>query len=96
MPSYLLHRLDPSVSLLDAALCEPCAVVQRALLRAAPQEGSRVLVVGDGAVGLLTVHLASLWKPREVVCLGRRPEQASLAKAAGVTRFTTDVSSSRR
>jgi L-iditol 2-dehydrogenase len=90
-PANLVHTLAPGVEPEDAALVEPCAVVLRALKRAEPAPGSRVLVIGDGTVGLLAAHLLGLFSPAEIVVLGRRPEQASLAATMGATRFTTDA-----
>ena len=74
----------------SGALVEPAAVVYRALDRARPAAGTRVLVVGDGTVALLTARLARLWEPSEVTMLGARPAQAALAEWAGVDRFTCD------
>ncbi|MFJ2780916.1 zinc-binding dehydrogenase [Kitasatospora sp. NPDC087315] len=90
VPARLVHRLAPGVDLAEAALVEPMAVVLRGLRRAAPEPGLRALVVGDGTIGLLAVHLLRLWSPAEVCLLGRRPEQAGLAAAAGADRFTLD------
>ena len=90
VPARLVHVLAPAVSLLDAALVEPTSVVMRGLEKATPEPGERVLVIGDGTIGLLAAHLAALWSPAEIVMLGRRPEQAALAGAAGATSFTTD------
>jgi 2-desacetyl-2-hydroxyethyl bacteriochlorophyllide A dehydrogenase len=90
VPARLVHVLALDVPLLDAALVEPTSVVMRALEKAAPEPGQRVLVIGDGTIGLLAAHLAGLWSPAEIVVLGRRPEQAALAAAVGATRFTTD------
>jgi 2-desacetyl-2-hydroxyethyl bacteriochlorophyllide A dehydrogenase len=89
VPARLVHKLEPSTSLLDAALVEPCSVVLRALEKAGPKSGDRVLVVGDGTIGLLAAYLVSLWSPSEVTMLGRRPEQAQLAKSVGVAAFET-------
>jgi 2-desacetyl-2-hydroxyethyl bacteriochlorophyllide A dehydrogenase len=90
VPARLVHVLGADVSLLDAALVEPTSVVMRGLEKAAPEPGQRVLVIGDGTIGLLAAHLAALWSPSEIVVLGRRAEQAALAAAVGATRFTTD------
>ncbi len=90
VPARLVHVLSPRVSLLDAALVEPSAVVLRGLQKATPAPGERVLVIGDGTIGLLAVHLAALWSPAEIVVLGRRAEQAELAAQVGATAFTTD------
>jgi len=90
VPARLVHVLSPAVSLLDAALVEPTSVVMRGLEKATPEPGERVLVIGDGTIGLLAAHLARLWSPAEIVMLGRRPQQAALALEAGATSFTTD------
>ena len=90
VPARLVHKLRPDVSLRDAALVEPASVVLRALEKAAPKSGDRVLVVGDGTIALLSVLLAGLWSPSELVVAGRRAEQAELALELGATRFTTD------
>jgi L-iditol 2-dehydrogenase len=85
----LVHVLSPAVALLDAALVEPSSVVVRGLEKITPAPGERVLVVGDGTIGLLAAHMARLWSPGEVVVLGRRAEQAALARQVGATGFTT-------
>ncbi|PWU25385.1 MAG: dehydrogenase [Candidatus Rokuibacteriota bacterium] len=90
VPARLVHTLYPEVSLLDAALIEPCSVVFRALEKAGPEPGARVLVVGDGTIGLLAAYLVGLWTPASVEIAGRRAEQAELAEAVGVTSFRTD------
>jgi 2-desacetyl-2-hydroxyethyl bacteriochlorophyllide A dehydrogenase len=90
VPARLAHRLEPDVPLIDAALTEPASVVFRGLEKSPPFPGERVLVVGDGTIGLLAAHLATLWSPAEIVVQGLRPEQEQLALAAGATRFTVE------
>lgn len=89
VPARVVHVLADSVPLLDAALVEPSAVVLTGLEKAHPRPGLRTLVVGDGTIALLTVLLARLWSPGELVVAGRRPEQEKLALALGATAFTT-------
>jgi threonine dehydrogenase-like Zn-dependent dehydrogenase len=86
-----VHALDESVSLLDAAVVEPSAVVLTGLEKVRPEPGMRVLVVGDGTIALLAVLLLGLWSPAELVVAGRRPEQESLARELGATGFTLDA-----
>jgi len=87
VPAGQVHPLAEAVTAQDAVLAEPAAVAYRGLSRAGVTPGSRVLVVGDGTIALLAVLLAGLWSPAEIVMLGRRPEQAGLAAAAGATSF---------
>jgi 2-desacetyl-2-hydroxyethyl bacteriochlorophyllide A dehydrogenase len=91
-PARLVHQLADEVSWESGALVEPAAVVYRALDRACPAPGARVLVVGDGTVALLAARLAQLWQPASVTMLGARPAQAGLAGWAGVELFTCDTS----
>jgi threonine dehydrogenase-like Zn-dependent dehydrogenase len=90
VPARLVHPLDPRASLFDAALVEPSAVVLRALEKAGPSAGDRVLIVGDGTIALLAAQLLSLWSPASVEMIGRRPEQAELAESVGVQSFATN------
>jgi 2-desacetyl-2-hydroxyethyl bacteriochlorophyllide A dehydrogenase len=90
VPARLVHRLEPSVSLVDAALTEPTSVVFRGLEKSPPFPGERVLVIGDGTIALLAAHLATLWSPAEIVMRGLRPEQEQLARSAGATGFTIE------
>ena len=96
VPAGLVHTIEASVPTDDAALAEPCAVVYRGLRRADPTEGERCLVVGDGTIALLAVHLLGMFAPSEVVMLGLRPEQEGLALRLGATRFESDVSRTGR
>jgi 2-desacetyl-2-hydroxyethyl bacteriochlorophyllide A dehydrogenase len=90
VPAGMVHVLDPSVSLLDAALAEPASVVLTGLEKAAPLPRSRVLVIGDGTIALLAAMLVQLFEPSRVEMVGRRPEQAQLAQSLGVERFAID------
>jgi L-iditol 2-dehydrogenase len=95
VPTRLVHRLEPHVPLVDAALTEPTAVVMRGLEKAHPNPGERVLVIGDGTIALLAAHLAALWSPGEIVVRGLRPSQEALALAVGATRFTVSSAGAR-
>jgi L-iditol 2-dehydrogenase len=88
-PASGVHVLGGDVSLLDAALVEPSAVVLRGLEQVALRPGLRVLVVGDGTIALLAALLVDLWFPAELRIAGRRPAQAGLAADIGADSFTT-------
>ncbi|MEI6361897.1 MAG: alcohol dehydrogenase catalytic domain-containing protein [Actinomycetes bacterium] len=90
VPASLVHVLDDTVSFESGVLVEPAAVVYRAIDRANPQAGARILVVGDGTVGLLAASIARLWSPATVDVLGARTAQETLALAAGADAFLSD------
>ena len=94
-PEHLVHRLDDSVPLDAAALAEPAAVVLRGLNEIDLHPGARILVVGDGTIGLLVAHLARLWSPGSVVVAGQRTVQAELARTMGADEFMVDTPDER-
>jgi len=95
VPDSLVHVLADSVDLNDAVLIEPMAVVWRALTRLPVRRGQSVAVIGDGTIALLTVHLLRLFGPSRVTVVGRRVEQAELAKEAGADEFVLRAPASR-
>jgi L-iditol 2-dehydrogenase len=64
--------------------------VLRGLLEINLVPGARVLVIGDGTVGLLAAQLCGMWSPSTVTVSGRRAEQEDLAATLGATGFTVD------
>lgn len=89
VPARAVHRLADRVSLRDAALTEPTAVVLTGLEKLRLRPGQRVLIVGDGTIAFLAVLLVSLWSPGKIVVAGRRSAQEQLALDLGATVFTT-------
>ncbi|KXX80241.1 Sorbitol dehydrogenase [Madurella mycetomatis] len=57
-PAAWCHKLPDSISFDTAALLEPLSVAIHAVNRASPTPGSTALVLGAGAVGLLTAAMA--------------------------------------
>ena len=92
---HLVHRLEADVPLETGALVEPGSVVLRGLSEIQLLPGMRVLVVGDGTVGLLAAHLVQLWSPSYVSVAGQREAQRSLAQAMGVDEFTIETPAER-
>ncbi|MDB4433171.1 alcohol dehydrogenase catalytic domain-containing protein [bacterium] len=82
--------LDPAL----AALAEPMAVAVHGLQRGALAEGQRVLVLGAGSVGLLTVTAALALGAGEVWISARHPHQAELAAKLGAERVFTELQAS--
>ncbi|KAK4151104.1 putative sorbitol dehydrogenase [Chaetomidium leptoderma] len=57
-PAVWCHKLPDHISFDAAALLEPLSVAIHAVNRASPTPGSSALVIGAGAVGLLTAAMA--------------------------------------
>ena len=85
VPARQVHTLPGACSLEEAALLEPTAVVVHAFLRAQPQAGGAVVVVGDGNIGLLAVQVARLFSPAIIVVVGSRNERLEMAHHLGAT-----------
>jgi threonine dehydrogenase-like Zn-dependent dehydrogenase len=89
VPARVVHLLSDDVSLRDAALTEPTAVVLTGVEKLRLRPGLRVLVIGDGTIALLAVMLAALWSPSEIAVVGRRAEQSDLVLRTGAAAFST-------
>ncbi|MBE0610216.1 MAG: alcohol dehydrogenase catalytic domain-containing protein [Dehalococcoidia bacterium] len=82
VPAANAFPLPPSVSPELGALAEPLAVAVRAMNRAQIAQGDRVVVLGAGTIGLLTLLLARE-VANEVAITARYPHQRELALALG-------------
>ena len=85
--TYLLaDDIDPALG----ALCEPIAVAVHGLRRGALARGERVLVLGAGAVGLVTLLAARHLGAAEVYVSARYPQQADVARSLGAHRVLSE------
>ncbi len=88
-PFMVMHRSQPfkipqALSNDAAVLMEPLASAVHGVLKAKPRSGDRVLVVGGGTLGLLTVAaLRGLVPEAKMHCLTRYPFQARVAEKLG-------------
>lgn len=67
VPSSWVHRVPESLKLEHAALAEPLSVAIHAANRAKIEAGSKVLVMGAGAVGLFTAAVAKVYGATTIV-----------------------------
>jgi len=91
-PRRVVHRLPETVDLDAAVLVEPASVVLQGLLRARPEPGETLGVIGVGTLGALTLVLARLFSPAAVVAYGIREAELELARRLGADE-TVDLSS---
>jgi threonine dehydrogenase-like Zn-dependent dehydrogenase len=82
VPAANVFPLPPGMSPELGPLAEPLAVTVRAMNRATLAQGDRVLVLGAGTIGLLTLLLARE-VANEVAITARYPHQRALAVALG-------------
>jgi L-iditol 2-dehydrogenase len=86
-PAYAVFHLPRGLDdFALAALTEPTAVCVHAARLAGVSSGARVLVLGAGTVGLLSVLAARAAGAAEVLISARHPHQAEMARRCGATR----------
>ena len=61
-----------------------------AALMAAVEEGDKVAVVGDGAVGLCGVIAAKMLGAEQIIIMGRHPQRVELARDFGATDVVSE------
>jgi threonine dehydrogenase-like Zn-dependent dehydrogenase len=81
-----LHQVPDSMPDTRAVLVEPLACAIHAAVRARPEPGDSVLVVGAGTVGLLVVLALRAFTPAgPMLVAAKHPRQRELAGAFGAT-----------
>jgi L-iditol 2-dehydrogenase len=73
-----------------AAMTEPLACVLHGIARSNTQPGDRIVILGDGAIGLMFVAaLAAGYhagQPREIIVFGGSPQRLAIAQQFGATQ----------
>jgi threonine dehydrogenase-like Zn-dependent dehydrogenase len=83
VPATSLYPLPPGVKAADGALVEPLAVCVRGIRRAGVRLGDRVLVLGSGTIGLLSLLAARAAGASQVAVTARHPHQQAAAAGFG-------------
>jgi 2-desacetyl-2-hydroxyethyl bacteriochlorophyllide A dehydrogenase len=89
VPAYTLYHLPHPLDFEIGALAEPLAVAVHGLHIVGLKAGERVLVMGSGAIGVMSV-LAARRSGAEVIATYRHDHQAEAALAAGASRVVRD------
>ncbi len=86
-----LHKTAPDLPAEAAVLVEPFSCAVHAVLRSGVGQNDRVLVVGCGPIGLLTVAaLRSLVANCEIVVVAKHPHQRALAQSLGADHIVSE------
>jgi L-iditol 2-dehydrogenase len=83
LPAHNLLPLPPGLSLEEATLFEPMAIVLHSLKQAAPQIGETAAVFGAGPIGLLTVFVLKLTGAARVWSVEPLAHRREMARAMG-------------
>jgi len=80
----MIHLLPDTVTDRGASLHEPVSIASHGLLRASPQDGDPVLIVGAGIIGLAALAaVKGLFPTCPVTVLARHAHQGAAAEACG-------------
>jgi len=94
LPAERLFRVPRDLAPELAALTEPTAVAIHGLRRGGLLPGQRVLVLGAGTIGLLSVAAARAAGAGEVWLTARHPHQQEIGRALGATRVLAEPEAS--
>jgi (R,R)-butanediol dehydrogenase/meso-butanediol dehydrogenase/diacetyl reductase len=83
VPARQCVRLPDAIGDEEAALIETIEVAVRAVRHAGVRLGDSVAVVGDGAVGLITLQVARAAGATRVLLVGHRPARLALGRSLG-------------
>jgi len=86
VPARRLFRVPADLAPPVAALAEPAAVAIHGLRRVGMQSGARVLVLGAGPLGLMSLVAAQRLGAKQVWISARHPAQAQAARDLGAER----------
>jgi threonine dehydrogenase-like Zn-dependent dehydrogenase len=91
----MLHSIPDSVPDRAASLHEPVSIACHGILRAPPNDGDPVLVVGSGIIGLASVAaLKGLFPACPVTVVARYAHQGDAARACGADRVVMSAPNS--
>ncbi len=93
-PARCVYPLPSSLDPGDGALAEPIAVCVRGLRLGGIRQGDRVVVLGAGTIGLVSLLLARA-AGAEVAITARRPAQQEMARQLGAAEIFEDSESAR-
>lgn len=94
-PSEWLHKIPANLELEYAALAEPLSVAVHAANRAKVEAGSKVLVLGAGAVGLFSAAMAKVYGATTVVIADIAQKRLDFAVENGFATHSYLVNSKR-
>ncbi len=89
-PRAAVVELPTSVPPEWGALAEPLSICTRAVRQARVTPGDRVMVLGSGTIGLMSLLLARDADAGAVFATARHPQQAEMARALGATTVFKD------
>jgi L-iditol 2-dehydrogenase len=95
VPARILHRLPDSLPFEHAALVEALAVAVHAVGRKVPAPDDRVVVIGCGMIGLLTIQVLRARGGRAITAVDIDARRRELAAGLGATTVVGEIADVR-
>ena len=86
LPVKNLHRLPETVSINEGVFIEPLAAALQVLEQVRVTQGDRVLVLGDGKLGLLIARVLALVS-NSIFCVGKHEKNLDLLRKSGIQTY---------
>jgi threonine dehydrogenase-like Zn-dependent dehydrogenase len=86
VPAYGIYPLPTGVPANAGALVEPLAVCVRGIHRGRIEAGQRVVIIGAGTIGLMSIIAARAAGASEIMVTARHPHQQAAASRLGADR----------
>jgi 2-desacetyl-2-hydroxyethyl bacteriochlorophyllide A dehydrogenase len=78
-----IYKIPASITMQEAAAIEPAATASYAVKKSKVKFGDKVLIIGDGPIGLFMVQMAKSFGASLVALIGSWPEKLKIAENTG-------------
>lgn len=90
VPAHRVYHLPPGISLAEGSMVEPLAIAVHAARRAGAGEDDTVLILGAGAIGLLTALVLKARAVAQLVIADINPQRLALAGDLGIETVVSE------
>lgn len=82
-PESFTYKLPDNMSMMEGALVEPASVGMHAAMKADVKPGKKIVILGAGCIGLMTLQACKSMGANEIVVVDVLPKRLELAKKLG-------------
>lgn len=82
-PAMMTYKLPENMNTIEGALVEPAAVGMHAAMLAEVKPGKKIVILGAGCIGLMTLQACKVMGANEIVVVDILPKRLGMAKKLG-------------
>lgn len=86
-PESLTYKLPDNMDTMEGALVEPAAVGMHAAMEADVKPGKKIVILGAGCIGLMTLQACRVMGATEIVVVDMIEKRLNMAKKLGATEI---------